>query len=261
MKMKRSYILIFLTGIFFYSCEEKPTLYNETDGLYFGTADTIMSYSFAKYPKKEIDTIHVPVQVLGSTSLADRSIDINLLQQAGDSAAVEGVHFKLVADPKVAANSVTGTVPIVVYRTADLESGKMVRFAIQLKLNNDFPSQGIASKQKLIVNLAYIQRPLNWGEFTGAITGYFAGYKDNFGTWTPTKYKLILDALYDPTTGTTVTEFPVSRFSPPIVYNHYVAIVRNYIKTHYPGNYGLAGAVLLDPDNDNLPIQVGPANY
>ncbi|MOA44232.1 hypothetical protein D3C78_1664710 [compost metagenome] len=95
----------------------------------------------------------------------------------------------------------------------------------------------------------------------GNKTGQFAGYKDNFGTWTKTKYKLILDALYDPKTGTTVTEFPGSRFLPPVLYNQYVAIVRNYIKANYPGNYGGSGATLLDPDNNNMPVQVGPANY
>lgn len=261
MKLKFQYFAVFSMSLFLFGCKEDPALFTGSDGLYFGTADTVFSYSFAKYPKKLKDTLNLPVSVLGNPSTATRSFSVEVLPASGDGAAIEGTHFKITQNLVIPAKTVSGTIPVVVFRTADLESGKLVKISLRLKKNEDFPAEGISAKQKLTVNLAYIQKPDSWGEFTGSVTGFFAGYQTNFGTWSPTKYKLILDALYDPATATTITEFPGSRFSPPVSYNLYVATVRNYIKTNYPGNYGLGGAVLNDPDNGNKPVQVGPANY
>ena len=262
MKFRFQYILAFFSVLLITGCEEKPALFTDTDGLYFGTVDTAISYSFAKYPKKVADTIQLPVNVLGNSAATDRPIGIEVVAINDASAALEGTHFKIFSNPFVPANAHKSVIQVAVYRTADLESGSAVKFAIRLKKDANFPSEGITSNQKVVINLAYIQKPVTWGEFTGSVTGYFAGYKDNFGSWTPTKYKLILEALYDSETGTTITEFPINRFNPPVIYNQYVATVRNYIKTKYPGNYGVAGgATLKDPDNDNMLIQVGPANY
>jgi hypothetical protein len=261
MKLRFQYVLAIFTVLGIWGCEDKPDLFKEPDGVYFGTADTAISYSFAKYPKRITDTVRIPVNVLGNSNSMDRSIAVEVVSASGGDAALEGTHFKILDDSKIPAKAIAGTILVVVYRTADLETGKVVKFAIRLRKDQNFPAEGIVGKQKLTINLAYLQKPASWGEFTGSVTGFFAGYKDNFGTWTPTKYKLILDALYDPATSTTIAEFPGSRFGPPIIYNQYVAVVRNYIKTHYPGNYGLGGAILNDPDNSNMPVQVGPANY
>lgn len=258
MKFKIQYIAA-VCCFLFAACQEDPALFSEADGVYFNT-DTLLTYSFAKYPRKTTDTIQIPVNVLGNSSGNDRPIGFEVMQLTANN-AIEGIHFKILTDAKVPGNKFAGTIPVVIYRTEDLDTGNVARFSIRLKQNADFPAQGIASGQKLTVSLSYIQQPLTWGEFLGNKTGQFAGYKDNFGTWTKTKYKLILDALYDPKTGTTITEFPGSRFLPPVLYNQYVAVVRNYIKTNYPGNYGGSGATLLDPDNNNMPVQVGPANY
>lgn len=261
MKILFNSLLIFFTCNLFFSCEDKPMLFGDEDALYFGTSDTLLAYSFAKYPKRLSDTLYVPFQVLGKAMAEDRAIAIEVLPAAGGRPAVEGQHYKIPDQGIIAANSLTGKLPVVIYRTTDMEEGATISFVLKIKPNEDFKTIGIAKSQKLQINLAYMQKPASWGEFTGTITGFFAGYSTNFGTWTPTKYKVILDALYDESTETTITEFPGSRFSPPIIYNQYVAIVRNYIKANYPGNYGLAGPKLTDPDNNNSVIQVGPANY
>lgn len=262
MKCRFQYICTFFIALSLFGCKEDPALFVEKDGLYFGTADTAISYLFAKYPNRITDTIRVPVNVLGNATSGDRPISFELIAEAGDGAAIEGKHFKIPGGAVIPGKAITGVIQVVIYRTADLESGKTVKLSIRIKKDEGFPADGITTKQKLVISMAYLQKPASWGEFTGSITGFFAGYRDNFGTWTPTKYKMILDALYDPATGTTVTEFPGSRFAPiPVIYNQYVAIVRNYIKVKYPGNYGLGGAVLTDPDNNNMPVQVGPANY
>ncbi|UKJ09275.1 DUF4843 domain-containing protein [Solitalea lacus] len=262
MKFRFQYILAFFSMLSITACEEKPALFTDTDGLYFGTADTAISYSFAKYPKKIADTLQIPVNVLGNSAASDRPIGVEVVAMSELGTAIEGTHFKILSNPVIPANAHKSTIQVAVYRTPDLESGGVKKFAIRLRKDENFPSEGISLKQKLTVNLAYIQKPASWGEYTGTVTGYWAGFSANFGTWTPTKYKLILEALYDPQTGTTVTEFPGNRFGPPVIYSQYLATVRNYIKTKYPGNYGVAGgATLTDPDNSNLPVQVGPANY
>jgi hypothetical protein len=135
-----------------------------------------------------------------------------------------------------------------------------ITFVLQLTANENFQS-GISSKTSLKIKVGYLQKPPTWGEFGGT---QWAGYSGNFGTWTKTKYKVILDALYDPVSDTTVTEFPFSRFGPPAVYIQYLQLVKNYIRTNYPGNYSTPlgfGPTLRDPDAGNNVIQVGPANY
>lgn len=259
MKIRFQYIIAFLSILSFIGCEKSPTLFKEADGVYFGTKTSDTAYSFAKYPKKIADTIRIPVKVLGNSFGADRPIEFEIVASTDPNAAIEGTHFKMLNNNVVAANSYNGVIPVAVYRTADLEAGGSVKFTIRLKQNKDFPSEGITSKKEVTVNLAYIQQPANWGTYPNGTL--FAGNQSNFGTWTPAKYKLILEALYNPETGETVTEFPgFSGFSATIQNNQYVAIVRNYIKANYPGNYTGTGAKLIDPAT-NLPIQVGPANY
>jgi hypothetical protein len=106
-----------------------------------------------------------------------------------------------------------------------------------------------------------LQKPATWGEIGGI---QWAGYGPNMGTWTKTKYKLILEALYDKTSDTTVTEFPYSRFSAPAIYIQYLQLTKNYILAKYPGNYSVPegiGPTLRDPDANNQVIKVFPSNY
>ncbi|POY38621.1 hypothetical protein C3K47_04295 [Solitalea longa] len=261
MKLKVQYIFVFLAALSIIGCAKDPALYSESDGLYFGSGDSII-YSFAKYPKKTYDTIQIPVKVLGLSSAQDRPITLEVVSPE-TNAALEGKEFKLPVDAMVKANSYTGTVPVVVYRTPDLETNTL-SFYVKIKPNAGFPGEAITASQKVKIKIAYMQEPANWGDLNATITTNWAGYKDNFGTWTPTKYKVILDALYDETTGTTITEFPGNRFANgyPIVYNSYITRVKNYIKTNYPGNYnGGKGDVLLDPDHNNDTVRVGDAKY
>lgn len=259
MKRIKQYLLSLFAILFFVGCAKDPALFTETDGLYFDTPDGNIYYSFAKYPNKVVDTIQIPIIVFGNNAGTARPISIEDLTGA-DFTAVKGVHFKLVNNPLMPANAYKTTLPVVVYRTPDLESNT-VKFALKINQNSAFPGKGITAQQSVTINLAYIQQPASWGTLTGLP---FAGYSTNFGTWTKTKYKLILDALYDPVKGESITEFPEgSRFvgQHPVAYDHYVAIVRNYIRENYPGNYGGTGATLRDPDANNQLIQVGPANY
>ena len=238
--------------------EDVPTLFDQQDGIYFNSSKDSVAYTFAKYPNRVTDTIKLPVNVLGNAAAVEREITIQKVTDQGAN-AIEGVHYKLLPPYKMPANSYSTEIPIVMYRTADLDIAP-VSLILKLAPNSSFQS-GITTKTTLKVNIGYIQKPATWGEIGGI---QWAGYTTNFGTWTKTKYKVILDALYDPATDTTVTEFPYSRFSAPASYIQYLQLVKNYIRTNYPGNYSNPigiGATLRDPDANNAVIQVGPANY
>jgi hypothetical protein len=249
-----------LAVVFFYAaCKpEKPAIFAKQDGIYFNaTADSLL-YSFAKYPHRTKDTLWIPVQILGNPASDNKAITIEKAP-GSDLTAIEGVHYNLMNTYAMPTGKVSTLLPVVVYRTPDMESAA-VSFKLQLKENENF-ALGITAKSAIKVNIGYMQKPATWGEFSGS---NWAGYSGNFGTWTKTKYKLILDALYNPVGDTTVSEFPYLRTGAPVFYLQYLQIVKNYIRTNYPGNVSTPvgiGPTLLDPDAGNLPVQVNPANY
>ena len=259
--MKKEIIVILLVaiGVAFVACKQvSPALFKEKDGVYFNASSDSIAYTFAKYPHRSVDTLQIPVSVLGNPVNEDREI---LVQTVADSNinAKEGIHYKLLSPYKMPANKVSALLPVVIYRTGDLDS-LTATFVLSVKPNDNF-ELGITSKSTIKVKTAYLQKPASWGELGGI---QWAGYSTNFGTWTKTKYKLILDALYDPGGDTTVSEFNISRYSPPVIYLQYLQVVKNYIRTKYPGNLSTPvgiGETLTDPDANNAVIQVGPANY
>ncbi len=259
MKKRIAYIIAFLGTIALAGCKEDvPTLFSSPDGIYFSYSADSLVYTFAKYPSRVSDTLKLPVTVLGNAVDKDRVINVEKVSETGLN-ATEGVQFKLLPPYTMPAGKVSTSIPIVIYKTGDMDS---IQFNFKLKLseNENFVS-GISAKAFLKIKTGFLQKPTTWGEIGGI---QWAGYSTNFGTWTKTKYKVVLDALYDPTSDTTVSEFPYSRFGPPAIYIQYLQIVKNYIRTKYPGNYSTplgVGATLRDPDANNNVIQVGPANY
>jgi len=259
MKKGIFYIIIFAAILPFAGCKEDvPTIFAEPDGIYFSAPADSITYTFAKYPNRLIDTLKIPVTVLGNAAGKDRTITIEKLSGT-DINGTEGVHYKLLQPYTLPAGKVSTVLPVVIYRTGDMDS-LSINFKFQLKANENFVS-GISAKTSLKIKVGYLQKPPTWGDFTGLP---WAGYSTNLGTWTKTKYKVVLDALYDPVSDTTITEFPFSRTGPPAIYIQYLQLVKNYIRTKYPGNYSTPigiGATLRDPDANNNVIQVGPANY
>jgi hypothetical protein len=235
-----------------------PTVFAEPDGISFSAPADSITYTLAKYPHRVTDTLKIPVTVLGKAADKDRTITLEKLSGT-DINGTEGVHYKLLQPYTIPAGTVTTMLPVVIYRTGDMDSLSFT-FKFQLKANENFIS-GISTKTSLKIKVGYLQKPPTWGDLTGL---QWAGYSANMGTWTKTKYKVVLDALYDPVSDTTISEFPFSRFGPPAVYIQYLQLVKNYIRTKYPGNYSFPrgiGATLRDPDNRDSVIQVGPANY
>ena len=259
--MKKGIFYIILLAAILPGCKEDvPTVFAEPDGIYFNAPADSMTYTFAKYPNRLSDTLKIPVTVLGSAAGTDRTISLEKLSGI-DINGTEGVHYKLLQPYTIPAGKVSTTLPVVIYRTGDMDS-LSINFKFQLKANENFIS-GISAKTSLKIKVGYLQKPPTWGDFTGI---QWAGYSLNMGTWTKTKYKVVLEALYDPVSDTTVSEFPGSKFAGqyPAIYNQYLQLVKNYIRTRYPGNYSIPrgiGATLRDPDNRDSVIIVGPANY
>src|SRR6186713_2349878 len=257
--MKKGIFYIILLAAILPGCKEDvPTVFAEPDGIYFNAPADSMTYTFAKYPNRLSDTLKIPVTVLGKAAGTDRTISIEKLSGA-DINGTEGVHYKLLQPYKLPAGKVSTILPVVIYRTGDMDS-LSINFKFQLKANENFVS-GISAKTSLKIKVGYLQKPPTWGDLTGL---QWAGYSLNMGTWTRTKYKVVLDALYDPVSDTTVSEFPYGRSQPPAIYIQYLQLVKNYIRTKYPGNYSFPrgiGATLRDPDYKDSVIQVGPSNY
>jgi hypothetical protein len=225
----------------------------------FGTAVMSKDYSFAKYPNRTTDTIRIPVSLLGEASAKDREITV----VPADSSIVNarpGIEYKLLTPYKLPANAYSTTIPVVVYRTGNMDS---LTYTLILKIvANEDLQPGVNAQTQYRINIAYLQKPADWDRYANA-EGW-AKYSANFGTWTRTKYKVVLEALYSPSGDTSITNFPGQRFSPPPIFAQYLQIVKNYIKTKYPGNYSTPlgiGPTLRDPDAGNEVIQVGPANY
>ncbi len=259
--MKKSifYIIIFTALLPFIGCKEDvPTIFGEPDGIYFSTAADSFIYTFAKFPTRVTDTLRIPVTVLGNAAETDRAISFEKVT-GPDINGIEGIHYKLLQPYILPAGKVSTTLPVVVYKTGEMDSLSF-SFKFLLKPNEHFVS-GITAKAALKIKVGFLQKPSTWGDLTGL---QWAGYSTNFGTWTRTKYKVVLDALYDPISDTAVSEFPFTRFGPPAIYIQYLQLVKNHIRTRYPGNYSIPrgiGATLRDPDNKDSVIQVGPANY
>src|SRR6187401_1631263 len=257
--MKKGIFYLILFAVLLPGCKEDvPTVFAEPDGIYFSAPADSVTYTFAKYPNRLIDTLKIPVTVLGKAADKDRTLSLEKLSGA-DINGTEGVHYKLLQPYTLPAGKVSTTLPVVIYRTGDMDS-LSINFKFQLKANENFIS-GISAKTALKIKVGYLQKPPTWGDLTG---NQWAGYSLNMGTWTKTKYKVVLDALYDPVSDTTISEFPFTRFGPPAVYIQYLQLVKNYIQTKYPGNYSIPrgiGATLRDPDYKDSVIRVGQANY
>ena len=156
--MKKAFLYIIIAAgiIPFAACKEDvPTLFNEHDGVYFSGADSLY-YTFAKYPSRAADTVRLPVTVLGQPAATDRTIAV----EKGSGAevnATENVHYKFLPPYVLPAGQISTTIPVVIYRTRDLDSVKM-NFRVQLKENEYFKS-GISSKTAMRVSVAFLQKP------------------------------------------------------------------------------------------------------
>ena len=258
--------LLLATMVLLSSCKSNQLIpFEEADAVYFGgpvvfgQAKMESSYTFAKYPNKTVDTFWLPISLVGFPAGQDREILIEPVDSSIVN-ATNGKEYKLLPPYKLPANMVSTSIPVVLYRTGPMDS-LVYTVILKIKPSGDLKA-GIEAQSQYRINIAFLQKPIDWDVY--ASSEGWAKYSANFGTWTRTKYKLILDALYSPSGDSSITNFPGTRFQPPAIFNQYLQIVRNHIRTNYPGNYSTPlgiGPTLRDPDANNAVIQVGPANY
>ena len=246
---------------------ESPTPFSSPSSLYFGAPNVFSlnytsgtTFSFATYPHRTVDTFMVQVTLSGNPSPKDRSFSMATLDTTAAN-AVEGTDYLLLPSYTFPANATSVNIPVILNRTPILDSIAL-NFYLKIAPNKDF-SASTNSQSVYHIQVTYLQKPSTWDNLPSGVTGW-AGVKTNFGTWTKTKYLLILNALYNPVTDSSVASFPYYSAAGqyPPVFTQYLQMVKNYINVNYPGNNGGVGATLRDPDAPNdTTIKVGPADY
>lgn len=246
---------------------ESPTQFSSPASLYFGEPNVFnlnytsgTTFSFATYPHRTVDTFMVQITLSGNPSPKDRPFSVVAMDTAAAN-AVEGTDYILQPSYTLPANASSVSIPVILNRTAILDSVAL-NFYLRVAPNKDFAASTNA-QSVYNIQVTYLQKPSTWDYLPSGVTGW-AGVKTNFGTWTKTKYLLILNALYNPVADSSVANFPYISTAGqyPPVFTQYLQMVKNYINVNYPGNNGGVGPTLRDPDapNDTL-IKVGPADY
>ncbi|MNK04880.1 hypothetical protein D3C87_227530 [compost metagenome] len=185
------------------SCKREELMYEDKAGIYIdkekfvGVKDST-SYSFAeKANALMLDTIYIPVKISGNMSAADRTVPLTVDESL--TTALSGTHYQIL-ETKIKANEITGRVPILIKRTADLKV-KQVRLYLKIVTSAEFPLQIMNTKTNNTFN----------GEPAGTYgPGYLIKLSDQllkpdtwdasgswfklfFGTYSATKYRFIID--------------------------------------------------------------------
>ncbi|SMD10395.1 DUF4843 domain-containing protein [Pedobacter nyackensis] len=185
------------------SCKKEELMYEDKAGIYIdkekfvGVRDST-SYSFAeKANTVMLDTIYIPVKISGNMSPVDRIVPLKVDENL--TTALAGTHYQIL-ETKIKANEITGRVPILIKRTADLKA-KQVRLYVKIATSAEFPLQIMNTKTNNTFN----------GEPVGTyVPGYLIKLSDQllkpdtwdasgswfklfFGTYSATKYKFIID--------------------------------------------------------------------
>lgn len=196
--MKTNYILILLTVFFLCSCEkEKPELYREVKtGLYFFkgtdsrnkiTQNDSLSYSFyLEDEKRQKDTVFINVRTMGLPWGTDRKVTLRQVNTGKNNAAVAGKHYLAFDDPElvkewiIPAHSVSSNIPIVLIKTADMQTAE---FRLELEIvENDCFEVALESQKDFLIKVSNIAaQPTNWG-----------AWKTYFGEWGPVKMRFII---------------------------------------------------------------------
>lgn len=247
--------------------QDLPVSFSQNNALYFGPAATISGnftgltqFSFAQYPHRTVDTLMVRVSLLGNISSTDRTFTVATIDTPIAN-ATEGTDYQLQPSYTLPANATYVNIPVILYRSHTLDS-TAYSFFLEVVPNQNFAT--VNNRQAVYnVQATYLQKPSTWDVMPSGVTGW-AKYSNNLGTWTKTKYQVVLNALYSQTGDTSIASFPYAYSVAPAIYTQYLQMVKNYILANYPGNYSKplgVGPTLTDPDANNAYIQVGPANY
>jgi hypothetical protein len=190
------YLLIpVLAGCLLTACKKSElTSYTQPDMIYFYKENYNLNrdstvYSFAIKPDGlMVDTVKVPLRIMGLAAGYDRSVNIQIV---ADSSTALPEQYTLLPT-SVKAGSYTANVQLVVNRTPALKTND-VRLLLAIDTSGDFlpgvynsaasPSSGGGSRRYPVRINDFLTKPSNWDSFQ---TYYFGAYSQ-------VKYKLIID--------------------------------------------------------------------
>ncbi|WP_161964193.1 DUF4843 domain-containing protein [Chitinophaga flava] len=239
--MKQLYI--FITGllVIFSSCKKTEVMsYDEPARAYFlipyeaDSPDTL-NYTFAIKPDMLlIDTVRLPVRIMGAAATTDRIVGVQPV--ADSTSAVAGQDY-LLLPTVVKAGAFTGNVQVVLKRNATMKT-KLLRLSLQIVPSADF--------QPGVDKLAFKN---GW---SGAKTRFRIRFSDMltkpdiwdavmasfFGKYSATKYKFIIDV-------TGVSEF--SRSIPYGAFSVYKTLCQEKLAA-----YELTNGPLVDENGERV---------
>lgn len=196
------HIIIFaLLGLLFTSCEKDISEYKNDPRVYFferstdlnQTRITFKSFSFLLQPLEVTkDTFLIKVKIMGETAPYDRIVRGQRIDSG--STAKAGQHYEFI-DGIVPADSITGYLPVVLYRTEDIKDSS-VTLNLSVAETKDFKA-GVTTDNFFTLSWSdNVVKPTNWDGFI-SLSAYF-------GTYSTVKWRFIISV-------TGVDNFPLQQ--------------------------------------------------
>lgn len=188
MKLIRIQFMIIAISVIFTSCEKNIDAYENDPRIYFferaedlnASRITAKSFSFLTFPSIVVrDTFLIKVKIMGLPASNDRVVRGEAI--ANGTSAVAGQHYQFI-DGKIAAGAVTGFLPVVLLRSAEIRT-KTVQLNLRIAETKDF-KPGVTEDNffSLSWNDSLI-KPANWD------TALFFF----FGTYSEAKFRFVID--------------------------------------------------------------------
>ena len=220
MDMKKvNYIIISFCFALLAACSDNEKMYDGSTAIYFNLSgnevDSIV-WSFAK----TTDTLHVidiPLEITGYPADYDRYFQIVVDKDL--STAEEGKHFQTLDNSYLLpSDEFAVNLPLTVYSTDKLLDSVTVDIVLRVIPNSDFPNT-FSDRQSARVRLSnMLTKPAMWDNVYG---------RKYFGTWSKTKYKLILQVCE-------IDELPVYNGPNRYLLKGYGMKMQNYFRENYP---------------------------
>lgn len=170
MKKINYYLGFIYLMLYMSSCQKADLMtYDQPANIYFDLTsaqrDSVV-YTFAYDMTKAVDTVFIPVRLMGHRTAASRHFRAMVEQDS--STAQAGTHYKaLESQYPLAAATGRQALPLIVYNSSDLESNS-VTMMVKLQPSDDF---GIENKKLIrayVVLSARLEKPIWWDMWMSA---------------------------------------------------------------------------------------------
>lgn len=196
-------------------------------------------YSFAVKPDALlVDTIKIPLRIMGLAADYDRSVNI---QAVPDSSTASIEHYT-VLPTTVKAGEYTTNVPLLVHRQPDLKT-KELRLLLEVAASDDFLPGVYNSAASASMGGGSVRFPVRINDYLTKPSNWDANLTATFGAYSQVKYKLVIQV-------TGRTEFPVSGTNPlsPSELTYYGKACAYYLQEYNK----TTGTKLTDENGDEI---------